>query len=80
MRKIVFTKYSNDRADCFSIRTDILQEEDGRRFVQKIPLHPQAKEHLQRLCRWQKSLDAIYGQYGIVMDPGNTLPNGGVEL
>ncbi len=80
MRKIIFTKYSNDRADCFSIRTDIWREEDGRRTVEKIPMHPRAKEHLEALGRWQEALDAVYGQQGIVMNRGKTLPGGGVEL
>lgn len=80
MKKIVFTKYSNDRADCFSIRTDILQDETGRRTVQKIPMHPAAKKHLEDLIRWEEGLNKIYEGSGYVMDPGKKLENGGVEL
>lgn len=80
MRKTIFTKYSNDRADCFSIRTDILEDETGARVVQKIPMHPEAKRHLGNLSRWKESLDKVYSGCGYVMDRGRSLENGGVEL
>lgn len=80
MRKIVFTKYSNDRADCFSIRTDIWQEADKSRVVRKTPMHPQAKKHLGNLKRWRESLDEIYREYGYALNQGQDLENGGVEL
>lgn len=80
MKKIVFTKYSNDRADCFSIRTDILQDETGGRTVRKIPMHPAAREHLENLSRWEAGLDQIYGEYGYAMNAGRKLEDGSVEL
>lgn len=80
MRKIVFTKYSNDRADCFSIRTDIWQEADKSRVVRKTPMHPQAKKHLGNLKRWRESLDEIYQEYGYALNQGHDLEDGGVEL
>ncbi len=80
MKKIIFTKFSNDRADCFSIRTDIWQDGTGERTVQKIPMHPDAKKHLEDLLRWEESLDKIYDGTGYVMVPGKKLDNGGVEL
>lgn len=80
MKKIVFTKYSNDRADCFSIRTDILQDEAGNRTVRKIPMHPAARQHLEDLSRWEAGLDQIYGEYGYAMNAGRRLDDGSVEL
>lgn len=80
MKKIVFTKYSNDRADCFSIRTDIWQDEDGSRVVQKTPMHPQAHAHLENLRRWKERLDEVYREYGYVFNQGRNLEDGGVEL
>lgn len=80
MKKIVFTKYSNDRADCFSIRTDILQDETGGRTVRKVPMHPAAREHLGSLSRWEAGLDRIYGEYGYAMNAGRQLEDGSVEL
>ncbi len=80
MKKIVFTKFSNDRADCFSIRTDIWQDEDGSRVVRKTPVHPKAKEHLKNLKRWKASLDEAYREYGYALNRGVELENGAVEL
>lgn len=80
MKKIVFTKYSNDRADCFSIRTDIWQDTDGSRVVRKIPMQPKAGRHLENLKRWKESLDEAYREYGYVLNRGAELENGGVEL
>ena len=80
MKKLIFTKYSNDRADCFSIRTDIWQDENGNRTVQKVPMHPDAKEHLGNLCRWQEELDGLYKEQGFAMNQGKRLENGSIEL
>lgn len=80
MKKIIFTKFSNDRADRFSIRTDIWQDDAGVRTVQKIPMHPLAKKHLENLSRWEEELDDAYRAYGYVMDKGRRLENGGIEL
>lgn len=78
--KIVFAKYSNDRTAGFSIRTDILQDSKGNRAVQKVPMHPAAKNHLENLCRWQESLDAVCKAKGFAMNRGRALDNGGIRL
>lgn len=51
MSRIIFSKYSNDRADMFKIRTDILEEENGNRVVCKSPLKKDAEEHIRNLYR-----------------------------
>lgn len=51
-----YVKYSNDRADGYALRTDIVDTSEGR-VVRKIPLNEQAKEHIQgmeRSCRLLK--------------------------
>lgn len=59
--EILFTKYSNERAGKFAIRTDILQE-GGRRFVRKTALSPKGREHVEDLLRWQELLNEEYGE------------------
>lgn len=78
--KTIFAKYSNDRADDFSIRTDILQDARGNRTVQKVPMHPAARKHLENLCRWQQSLDAVCKSRGFSMNQGRSLENAGIQL
>ena len=47
MRKIIFSKYSNDRADKYKIRTDICVDEEGQRIVVKQPLTEAARTHIE---------------------------------
>lgn len=49
MDRIIFSKYSNDRADEFKIRTDICEAEQGKRFVRKHPLKEASKKHVRNL-------------------------------
>lgn len=59
MREIIFSKYSNERDRRFSIRTDIL-EEDGERWLEKTPLYPEGKGHIENMLQWNQKLDALY--------------------
>ena len=36
MQKMIYSKYSNERAEEFQIRTDICEEKNGSRFVRKV--------------------------------------------
>ncbi len=53
---IQYSKFSNDRAAAFRIRTDILTDEDGRRFVRKSAVGEAAKEHIRSLPGKEKAL------------------------
>lgn len=55
----LFVKYSNDRALEFQIRTDIV-EEDGKRFVCKVPVSKEAREHIRKLKHWEQVLEEFY--------------------
>lgn len=55
----VFVKYSNDRADRFMIRTDIVKTPD-KKEVRKIPLTGEAKEHVERMSRQEQALNEQY--------------------
>ncbi|MDD2972466.1 MAG: class I SAM-dependent methyltransferase [Lachnospiraceae bacterium] len=46
---IKYAKFSNDRAEEYAIRTDILQDMAGNRSVFKLPLSERAKEHIQNI-------------------------------
>ncbi len=58
---LAFLKYSNDRAEQFMIRTDIVEEPDGKK-VRKLPLSEAAKVHVRRLKYWEDVLRAQYGK------------------
>jgi len=46
---IKYAKFSNDRAEEYAIRTDILQDENGNRAVFKVPCNEKAMTHIQNI-------------------------------
>ena len=55
MKKVIYSKYSNERNHCLAIRTDILQDEDGVRYVQKLPEFPEGKLHVEAIYHWYQT-------------------------
>lgn len=68
MSRIIFSKYSNERARRFSIRTDICQDPDGKRVVKKKAAFPEAKSHVEQLSVWYEKLSALYADSQIKMN------------
>ena len=60
MRKIIYSKYSNERSDKFKIRTDILEDDQGQRFVKKTPLTQEAQKHMNNMYNSYKLLSELY--------------------
>lgn len=53
---VLYTKCSNDRAPEYAIRTDILIDGDGKRWVQKTPLTKAAVDHVTNIDKANKLL------------------------
>lgn len=75
--KIIYTKFSNDRRAEFSIRTNILQGEDGKRYIEKLPMYDEGKSHVDALSQWEKALtekyaDTVYEPNRMVSVEGHT--------
>ncbi len=47
--KVLFSKFSNERAPQFQIRTDIVEKQNGERCVVKYPLKPEAEFHVKKM-------------------------------
>lgn len=60
MEHIIYTKYSNDRAKEFSIRTDIILHQDGTKFVVKKALDENAQKHIKAIG---EAFDFLYKNY-----------------
>ena len=60
MKKIIYTKYSNERAVQYAIRTDIVKDESGNRTVRKTPCYPEGRQHVENISRFY---EALSGQY-----------------
>lgn len=59
MRKILFTKYSNERDPRFAIRTDIW-EESGKKGVSKKACYPQGKKHVESIFNIFQKLENTF--------------------
>lgn len=60
MRRIVYSKYSNERAHKFNIKTSILQDEQYRRIVQKVGASSESREHIENIYNYSTSLSDVY--------------------
>lgn len=59
MKNVIYSKYSNDRADKFKIRTDIVEELEDR-FVRKKALTQEANTHIDDIYKNYKMLSEAY--------------------
>lgn len=66
MKRLIYTKYSNERNRKFAIRTDILQDDTGQRFVRKVPLYQEGIAHIKNLSEIYYKLEKIYEGSGFV--------------
>lgn len=60
MKKIIFSKYSNDRNVRFKIHTDILEDESGKRYVRKVGMTEEGKPHLKAMSEKAQKLSELY--------------------
>ena len=55
-----YARYSNDRAENFRIRTEILQDEKGGKTVRKYPLPKEAEAHVRHMAEAYEKLKDRY--------------------
>ncbi|MDR3593430.1 hypothetical protein, partial [Clostridium sp.] len=79
MKKIIYCKYSNERDKKFQIRTDILTNEIGQKFVHKTPLNIYATEHIEGIYKNYMALNELYKDSKLSVPKCNKIDNG-VEL
>lgn len=75
MRQVIFSKYSNERNRKLAIRTDICQEEDGKRFVCKLPVYEEGRAHILKLSEWEQALSRKYDNTPICFNHGDIEEN-----
>ena len=56
MKRIIYSKYSNDRNDKFNIRTDILCDENNQKSVIKTATNMESQAHIDNLVKWSQIL------------------------
>ena len=78
MKSIIYSKFSNDRAPSFKIRTDIYQDDAGNKSVIKKAMTKAAEEHIANIYHVYEKLTEKYGsKVGINRC---SLENGMIEL
>jgi Precorrin-6B methylase 2 len=55
-----YVRYSNDRAENFRIRTEILRDDRGNRIVRKYPLTKEAEAHVRHMMEAYEKLKVRY--------------------
>lgn len=60
MKKVIYSKYSNDRNENFKIRTDILADENGNRYVCKKAVSEKGRTHIQRMGECYQELVHLF--------------------
>lgn len=58
--KIIYSKFSNDRCDEFNIRTDILLDENGNKYIDKSPVSYEGNLHITALYKAEAGLKEVY--------------------
>ncbi|MCH1982191.1 hypothetical protein MCG98_06380 [Ruminococcus sp. OA3] len=79
MKKIIYTKYSNERSAPYAIRTDIVKDETGMRTVRKTPCYPDGRQHIGNISRFYTALSRQYENTPIRMNACRVCDDG-VEL
>ncbi|MCC8066279.1 MAG: class I SAM-dependent methyltransferase, partial [Clostridiales bacterium] len=79
MNTIIYSKYSNERNPKFAVRTDIVEEADGRRWVRKTPEYPEGEAHVQALYDQYQRLSAFTAGTKLAYNRCRLIP-GGAEL
>lgn len=65
MEEILYVKYANERNREFAVRTEILEDETGKRSVKKSPLYPEGKAHVAGLVEKYHRLEEDYEKIGL---------------
>ena len=75
----IYVKYSNERAEDFSIRTEIYEKRDGKRKVYKLAESPEGQEHLKNIEESSKRLEKVYADSPVELNRCIPVQNG-IEL
>ena len=64
--KLIYSKLSDQRDVKFAIRTNILEDEEGNKFIEKVPMSGAGIDHVRALMKWERELKRSYKEFGYV--------------
>lgn len=79
MRKIIYTKYSNDRDKQYNIKTRIEEDETGNRYVRKYSDSQESSKHILKIYDNYKKLSDIFRDDGIIMNKCDLIDESCIE-
>ena len=80
MRKVIYTKYSNDRDIKYNIATRIEVDEDGKRYVTKVAQSKESYGHIKSLSENYLNLQEVYIDTIIVPNRCEMLNDGVIQF
>ena len=75
MKTVIYSKFSNERARKFSIRTDICQEGECR-WVEKVAYTREALPHVEGILRWRRELEQKFSDRRIAFNQCEKIEKG----
>ena len=75
MKTVIYSKFSNERARKFSIRTDICQEGECR-WVEKVANTQEALPHVEGILRWRRELEQKFADRRIAFNQCENIEKG----
>lgn len=79
MRKIIYTKYSNDRDERFNIKTRIEEDENKERYVRKYSASKQSSNHIQNLYDNYQKLSSVFNENELSINKCTLIDNYCIE-
>lgn len=76
MERTIYSKYSNERAKRFGIRTDIMTDESGEKKVYKYALNEAAEDHIRHIAHVYPHLSRAYAHSPVAFCPGRLVEEG----
>lgn len=73
--EVIYAKYSNDRAEDYALRTELLNASEGK-VIRKIPLSEKAAEHIKAMHKAYLLLAERYKGSGLGVNPCRLSENG----
>lgn len=67
--ELKYARYSNDRAEEFRIRTEILKDTEGKKTVRKYPLTTEAEAHVRHMAEAYEKLKSATPEAGWMLIP-----------
>jgi len=60
MKKVIYSKFSNERDEKFNIRTDIIKDGNGEKYVLKAATAKESEQHIKNILKWNDNLSAKF--------------------